>query len=280
MEAREDRDPGYDDWFDEPEPLTETQSGANRGVYEDVEEVWMLPEDEGAHAHGRREILVGGRALTTTQLAIIAVSVLAVFFGILAAFGVFNGNKTAAPRVTPPPKHVKTPAKTPTTDVSPPKAQAPAQTLKPGDSGSQVKVLQRALAALGFSSGTPDGDYGASTQNAVERFQSSKGIATDGIVGPQTLNALQKALSSSTGGTTTPTTQAPTQTLKPGDTGAQVKALQRSLAALGFSSGTPDGDYGPSTQSAVERFQSSKGIAADGIVGPQTLNALQKALTG
>ena len=45
-------DPGYDDWFDEPEPPTETQSGANRGVYEDDEEVWVLPEEEDAGSAG------------------------------------------------------------------------------------------------------------------------------------------------------------------------------------------------------------------------------------
>lgn len=193
MEAREDRDPGYDDWFDEPEPLTETHSGAHRGVYEDVEEVWVLPEDEGSHARARREVLVGGRPLTMTQLTIIAVSVLAVFFGILAAFGVFNGAKTATPPVTPPPKKVTVTAPS-TTPVTAPAAQAPAQTLKPTDTGPQVKVLQRALAALGFSPGKADGDYGPSTQIAVERFQAAKGIGQDGIVGPQTLNALQKAL--------------------------------------------------------------------------------------
>jgi hypothetical protein len=195
MEAREDRDPGYDDWFDEPEPLTETQSAASRGAYEEVEEVWMLPEEEGTHAYGRREILVGGRALTTTQLAIIAVSVLAVFFGILAAFGVFNGKKAGAPRVAPAPKHVTVTVPASTSAVTTPATEAPAQQLKPGDTGSQVKVLQRALGALGFSAGTPDGDYGPTTQSAVERFQASKGITADGIVGPQTLNALQKALS-------------------------------------------------------------------------------------
>ena len=283
MEAREDRDPGYDDWFDEPEPLTETQSGANRGVYEDVEEVWVLPEEEGRHGGGRREIFVGGRTLTMTQVAIIAISVLAVFFGILAAFGVFNGGKTATPPVTPPAKKVTTPAKTSTTPAdTTPTAEAPAQTLKPGDTGSQVKVLQRALTSLGFSPGTPDGDYGTSTQNAVERFQTSKGLTPDGIVGSVTLNALQRALTSSTGSTSTTTvsTAAPNQTLKPGDTGSQVKVLQRALAALGFSPGTPDGGYGTSTQSAVAQFQAAKGIPQDGIVGPQTLNALQKALAG
>jgi Putative peptidoglycan binding domain len=195
MEAREEpRDPGYDDWFDEPEPPSETQSGVNRGVYEDVEEVWVLPEDEDARSPGQREIVIGGRTLTMTQVAIIALSVLAIFFAILAAFGVFNGAKTAAPPVAPPTKPVTPTVQTSTAANTTPTTQAPAQTLKPGDTGSQVKILQRALATLGFSPGKPDGDYGPSTQVAVERFQLSKQLAEDGVVGPQTLNALQMAL--------------------------------------------------------------------------------------
>ena len=56
--------------------------------------------------------------------------------------------------------------------------------------------------------------------------------------------------------------------------------LQRALATLGYSPGKPDGDYGPSTQSAVESFQSAKGLLADGIVGPETLAKLQQELAG
>jgi peptidoglycan hydrolase-like protein with peptidoglycan-binding domain len=84
----------------------------------------------------------------------------------------------------------------------------------------------------------------------------------------------------STAASTTPTTEAPAQTLKPGDTGSQVEILQKALAKLGFSPGPPDGDYGPSTQIAVEKFQVAKGLGEDGIVGTQTLNAIQKALAG
>ena len=93
---------------------------------------------------------------------------------------------TAAPTVRAPttPRHAL---------VSP--AQAPSQMLAPGDTGSQVTILQRALAALGFSAGKPDGDYGPATQTAVERFQASKGLPQVGVVGPQTLAALQHALS-------------------------------------------------------------------------------------
>jgi hypothetical protein len=195
MEGGHGRDPGFDDWFDEPEPPTETQSAVGRGVYEDADEVWVLPEDEDARAPGHhREFVVAGRTLTTTQVAIIGICVLAVFFAILAAFGVFSGSSPATPTVTPPPKPLTTTTQATTTTSTTPAVEAPAQTLKPGDTGSQVKLLQEALVTLGFLSGTPDGVYGSVTQNAVERFQVSAGIPEDGIVGPQTLNALQKQL--------------------------------------------------------------------------------------
>lgn len=193
-EGRQEGGPGYDDWFDEPEALTESQSGANRGVYEDVEEVWVLPEDEAtrdrAH-HG--EIVIGNWTLTTTQAAIIAVSVIAVVLAILAATGAFSG-KAALPPITtqspPPTVTVTQPTTTPTTATP----QAPQQTLNPGDTGEQVKLLQQALTALGFSPGKADGDYGPTTQFEVEKFQLSKGLTADGVVGQQTLAALQQAL--------------------------------------------------------------------------------------
>jgi hypothetical protein len=194
MGDREERDPGYDDWFDEPEPPTETQSGASRGAYEDAEEVWMLPEDEDAGADGRREIVIAGRTVTTTQVVIVAASVLALLFAILAAAGVFSGSKAAAPPVSTP--TVPPPATTSaTTTVTTPTVQAPTQTLSPGDTGSQVKDLQRALTALGYSPGKADGNYGPATQIAVEKFQVAKKLAEDGVVGQQTLAALQQALS-------------------------------------------------------------------------------------
>ena len=195
MEGREESDPGYDDWFDEPETLTETQSAANRGVYEDVEEVWMLPEDEAAHGSPHRgEIAIGDWTLTTTQAAIIAVSVIAVVLAILAATGAFSSNKATLPPVATPRPPATVTVTTPTTSATPP-AQAPQQTLNPGDTGPQVKLLQQALTALGFSPGKADGDYGPTTQFEVEKFQLSKGLTADGVVGQQTLAALQQALS-------------------------------------------------------------------------------------
>jgi hypothetical protein len=64
--------------------------------------------------------------------------------------------------------------------------------------------------------------------------------------------------------------------LRRGSRGEQVTTLQRDLAALGYDLGV-DGAYGPGTAEAVRRFQSDHGLAADGVAGPVTLNALAEA---
>jgi hypothetical protein len=80
--------------------------------------------------------------------------------------------------------------------------------------------------------------------------------------------------------TTTPRQQLPLPAagLKPGAKGAAVKQLQRALKSVGFSPGTIDGSYGPSTEDAVKRFQQAHGLVADGVAGSKTLAALRAAL--
>jgi peptidoglycan hydrolase-like protein with peptidoglycan-binding domain len=59
--------------------------------------------------------------------------------------------------------------------------------------------------------------------------------------------------------------------------GTRVRAVQHTLRELGWQPGPADGRFGPRTEDAVLRFQSAAGLAADGIVGPQTLGALADA---
>ena len=56
---------------------------------------------------------------------------------------------------------------------------------------------------------------------------------------------------------------------KQGSTGEDVKAVQYLVTAHGHPTWV-DGDFGPATKAAVQAFQSSRGLSADGIVGPQT----------
>lgn len=56
--------------------------------------------------------------------------------------------------------------------------------------GDDVLAVQARLIALGFDPGSADGIYGPKTTAAVLAFQTSKGIQTDGIVGPETRSFL------------------------------------------------------------------------------------------
>lgn len=58
--------------------------------------------------------------------------------------------------------------------------------------------------------------------------------------------------------------------------GNDVLAVQARLIELGYDPGTADGVYGPKTAAAVTVLQAERGIAQDGIVGPDTRRELSK----
>lgn len=62
--------------------------------------------------------------------------------------------------------------------------------LQAGSQGKAVADVQNALKRHGFDPGQADGRYGAKTEGAVRAFQSSRGIAADGVVGQTTWRAL------------------------------------------------------------------------------------------
>ena len=56
--------------------------------------------------------------------------------------------------------------------------------------GDTVRCVQAALTGLGYDAGGADGIYGTNTAAAVKRFQASRGIAADGLVGRDTWQKL------------------------------------------------------------------------------------------
>lgn len=70
--------------------------------------------------------------------------------------------------------------------------------------------------------------------------------------------------------------------IKPGERGAEVRAMQEALNKLGYrdAHGQPlrvDGDYGDRSGESLRSFQRAHGLKEDGIAGPKTLDALKQA---
>ncbi|MFL5961438.1 MAG: peptidoglycan-binding protein [Gaiellaceae bacterium] len=187
------RSPDPDDWFADPDRASRPDRlGARPAVHPagpPAEDDWIgdEPRSRARWESGLAASLPEG----WVPVAAGALLVLVLLFGGLAVAGVFSGSKhnNAPPAVT------STPLTTaPTTSTPAVTVPAPATTLKPGDTGAQVKLLQRALAHLGYSVGKVDGDYGTATKSAVTEFQTASHLTADGVFGPATRAALIKAL--------------------------------------------------------------------------------------
>ena len=137
------------------------------------------------------------------------------------------------------------------------------KTIRGGDRGKEVKTAQQLLNHKGYGAGSVDGIFGENTEKAVRALQKNYGITVDGIIGTDTWDSLEVD-----------------GVLKQGARGAKVRGLQNELNARGYGAGNADGIFGSKTQAAVKALQRAGGIAADGIVGPDTWAALYAGTPG
>ncbi len=175
----------------------------------------------------------------------------------------------------------------------------PGTPLRVGSTGLDVQTIQTylnrirrnypAIPAITDAVGT----FGDSTRAAVTKFQSIFGLAADGIVGKSTwykLSSLYTAVTrlaelNSEGTNLGIGTVPPAAVLRQGSRGQDVITLQYLLDLIseyypGIPAVTQDGIFGAGTKQAVVAFQSRMGLAADGIVGPATWNALYRTYQG
>lgn len=179
---------------------------------------------------------------------------------------------------------------------------SPALAINKGDSGVEVTSLQESLKANGYYEGPVTGFYGSLTEEAVIKFQNSKGLVPDGIAGSATQSALvsfkeekpQEDLHSEVSISEEEKPQEKLQSevsiseeaqdidnpvllLKRGDRSSLVASLQRNMQTSGYYNGPITGYYGSFTEAAVIAFQKAKGLQVDGVAGPATRASLESS---
>ena len=131
--------------------------------------------------------------------------------------------------------------------------------LKSGSNGTQVKYLQEKLNAIMGCALDVDGSYGSATKTCVMNFQAKVGITKTGTVDSKTCKEINSVYSNRTkaaflkqGNTSTLECH---NSLKKGDSGANVKLLQTELNKVMDCGLTVDGSFGSGTLSCVKKFQ-------------------------
>jgi len=121
--------------------------------------------------------------------------------------------------------------------------------LRRGDAGQLVRTIQYLLRDHGHSLDV-DGTFGPQTEQRVRNFQRDKGLRIDGVVGDHTWPRLVVQIAR-------------------GARRHAVHAAQTLLQLRGHVLPV-DGAFGPETGNRVRSFQTDRGLAVDGIVGPAT----------
>jgi LysM repeat protein len=128
----------------------------------------------------------------------------------------------------------------------------------------QTAGVQIALRQHGLYRGAIDGVQGPKTRRAIRILQRRRGLVVDGLAGPRTraaLGPLGRPLFGS-------------RIIRRGMSGYDVGVLQFLLVRHGLRLGGLDARFGARTARAVRRFQRSRGLAQDGVVGRRTARLL------
>ncbi len=144
-----------------------------------------------------------------------------------------------------------------------------------GNSGNMARTRSYLLDSAYIYGYCPLAGYGESgAAGPVEQLQAALGVTADGVFGPATtkaaIRAYQKGLNEEQGTTLEEDgawglkTYGAGQGLRSGDEGELVRLWQRLLLARGFDPVGIDGEFGPNTTKATEKFQTAAGLSPTG----------------
>ncbi len=178
--------------------------------------------------------------------------------------------------------------------IASPNNSGPIRTLREGDTGRDVELMQIRLNRISSNfPGIPkiypvDGFFDKSTYDAVKKFQNVFNLEADGIIGKATWNKINYIYNSvkrlyfvnSEGLKLSDLNTSYEQDLSRGDSTSGVFVLQYYLAYISlFYSTIPapatDGSFGSETESSVIAYQKAFGLDETGIVNEETWNSIQ-----
>lgn len=142
-------------------------------------------------------------------------------------------------------------------------------------SRSQRVQIQRNLIALGYDPKGADGLFGTGTREAIRMWQRDTGERVTGYV----TNAQVRSLQSDAAGRDPAPTENRAAAIDEellGLTRDERVAIQRQLISLGYLSGRADGAFGPSTRSAIARWQGDNGLAASRYLTAEQVRTLRQ----
>lgn len=158
-------------------------------------------------------------------------------------------------------------------------------TIQQGSTGAAVQQWQQIIGVAA------DGKFGPNTKAATIAWQRSRGLVADGIVGPKSWTAALGAPAAAPAPTVVTVMGQPVATpiplpglpAAPAPAPVVVATLANQLPMLRVGSTGPavmkwqqiiraavDGKFGPQTEALTKAWQKSRGLVADGIVGPKT----------
>jgi len=135
---------------------------------------------------------------------------------------------------------------------------------------TSIEEAQILLKNLGIYTGEIDGINGSLTKKAIREFQKLAGLVVDGVLGPNTINALINGENSynDIGGADVEVSKTAYS--------EEIENAQIKLKELNLYTGDIDGINGIGTKNAIREFQKLAGLVVDGVLGPITSSALEK----
>jgi peptidoglycan hydrolase-like protein with peptidoglycan-binding domain len=138
-----------------------------------------------------------------------------------------------------------------------------------------VRAVQRELAARGFDVGTEDGKLSEKTKAAISTYEKDHGLPVTGVATDALLRHILLGDSVQPANATGSVSDSAGMTKE----SLKVKAVQKTLADLGYAPGPVDGEMGDATKRAIIAFQRDRKIAQTGRITPALLAEL-KRVTG